>query len=90
MVTITFNIPNSKAQRLSDALVSEGYVFNPDLGTTDAQQRKKFVERMTVDFWKGIVFNYERSVAIANEPDDTAALQAQRFVGFDDVTSSTV
>jgi hypothetical protein len=89
MPILTFDIPNKKAQRLSAALPSLGYVYDPSSALTDNQQRQKFVEKLTVNFWRDLVFNYERSVAIANEPNDSAALQSARFVGLDDVTSST-
>lgn len=90
MPILTFNIPNNKAKRLSDSLASVGYVYDPTSQLTDNQQRQKFVEKLTIDYWKGIVFNYERQIAIASEPNDTAALQSARFIGLDDVTSSTV
>lgn len=87
-MTVTFTVPNQKLQRLSDALASVGYVFNPALGTTDLQQRRAFLGGLTKDFWQSIVFNYERQAAIALEPNDTAAEQAKRFVDLSDITSN--
>lgn len=86
--TLTFDIPNAKASRAADALPSLGYVFDPTLGTTQQQQKMAFFRRLTIDYWTSIVFNYERSLAIAAEPNDTAAEQAKRFVDLSDVTSS--
>ncbi len=88
MATVTFNIPNNQLQRLSNKLHTVGYVFDPTLGTTDTQQKRNFFLRKTRDFWESYIFNAERQEAIDAEPNDTAALQAQRFVGLDDVTGS--
>jgi len=88
MATVTFNIPNNQLQRPSNKLHTVGYVFDPTLGTTDTQQKRNFFLKATRDFWQSYIFNAERQEAIDAEPNDTAAAQAQRFVGLDDVTGT--
>lgn len=90
MATATFTIPNSQLSRISSALDNEGYIFDATLGTTDVQQRRAFFRRLTVEYWQSIVFNNERKIAIAAEPNDTAAEQAIRFVNMGDITSTVV
>ncbi len=88
MATVTFNIPNNQLQRLSNKLHTVGYVFDPALGTTDTQQKRNFFLKRTVKLWESELFNAERQEAIDSEPNDTAAAQAVRFVGLDDVTGT--
>lgn len=88
-IILQFEIPIVKAQRIDDSLPFYGYVFDPNLGTTNRQQKEEFVRRRTIDMWNADLFNYERSVAIAAEPNDSAALQAKRYDGLSDVTSQT-
>ncbi len=57
---IQFNIPNQKLQRIADVLPSFGYTFDPNLGTTDAQQKEVFLKHMTINWWKGLVANTEK------------------------------
>jgi hypothetical protein len=83
----TFDIPNAKLLRISNALPSVGYVFNPSSGLTDVQQRYAFFRTLTIQQWQSLVFNYERSVAIATQ-GDSAAAQAARFVDLSDITAS--
>jgi hypothetical protein len=66
----------------------EGYVYDPLLETTDNQQRLAFFKQLTIYHWRSIVFNYERQLAVDNEPNDTAALQAARFVGLANIIIS--
>jgi len=56
-----------------------GYVFDPESTLTNEEQRLQFVTNDTVAYWQSNIFNYERGLAIANEPNDTAADQAQRW-----------
>ena len=75
---ISFDIPNPKATRLSAALDRQGYVFDPELGTTDNQQREAFIKRKTIDFWRGWVEVSELEAA-------RAAATAGISVDFSDV-----
>jgi hypothetical protein len=84
----TFDIPNAKLQRISNAINMEGYKFDPTSGVTDQNQRLAFFKKMTVQYWQSIVFNYERNEAIKLDPADTAAAQAKRFVDLNDITAS--
>jgi hypothetical protein len=84
-----FEIDNTNLQRLSDALDNpiSGFVFVQGEGTL-VNQKKKFLRDQVKGLFKTLCFNSERENAIVLEPNDTAALQAQRFVGLDDVTGS--
>ena len=89
-MTITFTIPAGKISRISAALDFYGYVFNPALGTTDANQRMAFFRKITIENWQSLLFNFERQMAINLDASgtDSAALQAKRFVGLEDVTAT--
>ena len=88
MATFTFTIPPDKLTRIGNAIVTEGYVFNPALGTTDSQQKIAFTKKITMDYWRSIVFNFERQEAIKLEPNDTAAEQAKRWDGMTDLSAN--
>lgn len=60
---LDFNIPNAKATRLGDAMPKYGYVFDPQLGTTDAQQKIAFVKKKTIEYWREMTNNAEVEVA---------------------------
>jgi len=76
---LSFDIPNAKATRLGDAMPLIGYVFNPELGTTDSQQKIAFLKAKTIAYWFEIVKNYETQVA-------RQAAEAGVVVDFSDVT----
>lgn len=88
--TISLTIPDDKLTRINNCLDDWGYVYDSSLATTNAKQKERFIEKKLIAFMQSELFNTERKKAIALEPNDTAALQAKRFVGLDDVTSTTV
>jgi len=75
---ISFDIPNAKATRLGDAMPLVGYIFNSELGTTDSQQKLTFLKAHTIEYWRGIVKNYETTIA-------TQAATQSVIVDFSDV-----
>jgi hypothetical protein len=85
MAAVTFDIPDEKYERIKTALDIEGYVYNPENPATDDEQRVAYLKDLTIRYWESVTFNYERQQAINNEPNDSAAEQASRFVPLDDV-----
>lgn len=81
---LIFDIPDAQLTRISKALNREGFVFVAGQGT-QVEQRRKFFRELTIQYWKSLVFNDERADAIALEPNDSAALQAARFIGLDNI-----
>jgi hypothetical protein len=71
MPQITFDIPNDKVTRISNALPRHGYVFNPELGTTDAQQRLAFLKAYTIKFWVDLTHDAEKREAIETAQANT-------------------
>lgn len=88
--TISITIPDNPLTRINNCLDDWGYVYDPSLSATNAKQKERFIERRLISFLQSEIFNTERKKAIALEPNDTAALQAARFVGLNDVTSTTI
>ena len=89
MTTIQFQIDDNDLLRLSNAMDNDPehqFVFVQGEGTI-AQQKRKFFRQKTKEFWRSFVFNAERTVAIANEPNDTAAEQAKRFTDLNIIDS---
>lgn len=76
---IIIKLPSSINTRVLQSIDIMGYVFDPESTLTDEEQRLQFVTNDTVAYWQSNIFNYERGLAIANEPNDTAADQAQRW-----------
>lgn len=76
---IQFEILQAQGDRIIAALPSLGFVYDPESTISEEQQKWAFFVNMTLSHWDGLVFNYERSLAIANEPNDSAALQAERY-----------
>jgi hypothetical protein len=70
---ISFDIPNAKLTRILTSLEFKGYGFNPDLGTTDQQQRIAFFKSMTVDFWKETTYQSELYTAVRNAQTATTS-----------------
>lgn len=75
---ISFDIPTDKATRLGNAMPLVGYVFNPELGTTDVQQKLAFIKRKTIAYWREIVNNYEEDLAKKQAAEEVV-------VDFDDI-----
>jgi hypothetical protein len=85
---VQFEILQDSADRLLAMLPSIGFVYNPDLPESETAQKWDFFVKKTLADWDSEVFNYERSLAIANEPNDSAALQASRYqIIIDDIWS---
>ncbi len=76
---IQFEILQAQADRILAVLPSLGFIYDLNNPDSEEQQKWKFLIDRTLAEWDNMVFNYERSLAIANEPNDTAALQAQRY-----------
>jgi hypothetical protein len=76
---IQFEILQAQADRILAVLPSLGFVYDPANLETEAQQKWTFFLNLTMQGWESEVFNYERSLAIANEPNDSAALQGERY-----------
>ena len=76
---IIIKLPSSINTRVLQSIDIMGYVFDPESTLTNEEQRLQFVTNDTVAYWQSNIFNYERGLAIANEPNDTAADQAQRW-----------
>ena len=84
--TFTFTIPNATVTRISNALDKTGYIFNPNLGTTDSQQRLAYFKNYAIALWQADVFNFERQQAILNGTG--AAAQVKTFVPLTDITAT--
>ncbi len=76
---IQFEILQAQADRILAVVPSLGFVYNPEGEETEEQQKWTFFMNYILRSWDSEVFNYERSLAIADEPNDTAADQALRY-----------
>ncbi len=61
---ISFDVPNPKLTRIGDALPMVGYVFDPELGTTDTQQKIAFLKVKTIQYWTSMVHDCEKRQAL--------------------------
>jgi hypothetical protein len=77
---VQFEILDTEANRILAVLPSIGFVYDAASAVSETQQKWDFFVQKTLDGWDSEVFNYERSLAIADEPNDTAAEQATRYV----------
>lgn len=77
---LQFNIEQQQLDRIIAVLPSLGFVYDSENTNPLLQQQMQFLIDMTMRNWDSGVFNYERSLAIANEPNDTAAEQAKRYI----------
>jgi hypothetical protein len=76
---IQFEIPKEQEARILSSAEFHGFVYDPMNTATEEQQKWDFFITRTRAGWDSDLFNYERSLAIANEPNDTAAEQAKRY-----------
>jgi len=76
---IQFEILQEQADRILLAIPSLGFRYDAANTDSETQQKWTFFVSKTMQEWESLVFNYERSLAIANEPNDSAALQAKRY-----------
>lgn len=76
---IQFEILDKQAVRILEAISATGW--KPDPNSTDSvdQQKWNYLISKSMAEWDNMVFVHERNVAIANEPNDSAALQAARY-----------
>jgi hypothetical protein len=76
---LEFNIPQDTATRILPVLDTLGFVYDAENPKTEEEQRWDYFTVLTMQHWDSLVFNYERQLAIDNEPNDTAAEQALRY-----------
>lgn len=61
---ISFDIPNPKLTRLGNVLHRFGYVFDPNAGTTDLEQKEAFLKTLTITYWRNLLAKGEYDEAL--------------------------
>jgi len=76
---IQFEILDAQATRILEAISGLGWTPDPESTDSVDQQKWSYLISKSMAEWDNMVFLHERNVAIANEPNDSAALQAARY-----------